>query len=108
MVYRTAFAAVLAGMLGGCATAADKDSVRRAWGDCVAREVDRLDDGRTDPVSVAVGVAPQCAAQYQRLSDAMISENVTRAGQDNMRRQMRDGEIKMITSAVLTRRAARR
>lgn len=108
MIARSRYLALWVLLLAGCATAADKDAARNAWADCIARAVDRLDDGRTDPVSIAVGVAPQCAGQYQRFSEMMIAENITEGGQANMRRQMRDGEIKLVTSAVLTRRAARR
>ena len=94
--------------LAGCATAADKDDARKAWGDCVMSAVARLDDGKTDPVSVAYGVAPQCAVQYDRLSQMMVRENITDAGQANMRQLMKDGEVKMITSAILTYRASRK
>lgn len=94
--------------LTGCITTGNKDAAREAWGDCVLHAVQRLDDGRTDPVSIAAGVSPKCAVEYARLSEAMISENFTERGQANMRNLMRDGEIKLITSAVLTHRAARR
>lgn len=96
--------------LSGCVTSggAGKDAARDAWGDCIARAVDRLDDGRTDPVSIAAGVSPRCAGEYARLSEIMVRENFTERGQAYMRSTMRDEEIKLIASAVLTRRAARR
>jgi hypothetical protein len=95
-------------LLVACASQAEKDSARSAWGDCVAVQVARLDDGKSDPISIAYGVAPQCAVLYQRLSQMMISENSTDAGQNNMRQQMKEGEIRLITSAVLAHRASHR
>lgn len=94
--------------LAGCATQGDRDSARDAYGDCVARAVARLDDGRTDPVSMAVGIAPACAVEYQRLSELMIRSQVTDNSQVDMRRQMRDGEIRLVTAAIIARRAAAR
>jgi len=37
----------------------------------------------------------------------MVSQNITENGQIAMRGQMRSGEIKLITSAILTFRAAK-
>lgn len=95
-------------LLAACATAQQQDSARAAWGTCIAREVDRLDDGKTDPVSIAYGVAPQCAALYNELTQAAVRQYYTEAGQANMRAEMRNGELRLVTAAVVTRRAARR
>jgi len=69
--------------------------------------VKRLDDGKTDPVSIAYGIASQCAELYAQLTNIMVSQNITENGQIAMREQMRSGEIKLITSAILTFRAAK-
>jgi hypothetical protein len=54
------------------------------------------------------GVSPRCAVQYDRLTQIMVSENITQAGEDNARRLMREDEIHLITAAVLSHRAARK
>jgi hypothetical protein len=95
--------------LTGCLhTAEEQEAVRSAWGDCVANAVRRLDDGKSDPVSIAYGVAPQCGELYAQLTNIMVSQNITENGQIAMRGEMRSGEMKLITSAILTFRAARR
>jgi hypothetical protein len=101
-------AAVLALVLAGCATAGDKAAARDSWGSCISDGVAALDDGKSDPVSIATGVSPRCAVQYDRLTQIMVSENITQAGEDNARRLMREDEIRLITAAVLSHRAARK
>jgi hypothetical protein len=92
--------------LAGCAASQEKiESARTAWGDCVKREVARVDDGKTDPFSIAYGVAPMCGKLYQELTADVVSQNVTEDGQGNMRRQMSANELRLITSAVLAHRA---
>lgn len=100
---RTAWFVAL--FLAGCASQAEKTAARDAWGDCVRDAVQRLDDGHTDPVSLAVGIGPQCALQYGRLTDAMTSGYITAAGQANMRIEMRANEIRLITAAIIAHRA---
>lgn len=77
-----------------------------AWGDCVANVV-RLDDGKSDPVSIAYGIAPQRGELHAQLTNIMVSHNITENGQIAMRERMKSGEVQMITSAILTFRAAR-
>jgi hypothetical protein len=100
--------AVAALVLTGCATAGDRTAARFSWGSCISDVVAALDDGKSDPVIIATGVSPRCAVQYDRLTQIMVSENITQGGQDNMRRLMRDDEIRLITTAVLSHRAARK
>jgi hypothetical protein len=94
--------------VAGCATttAVDENTVRADWGDCIMRAVARLDDGKSDPASVAFGIAPQCSVLYARLTEIMVGKNITDQGQAAMRAQMRAGEVQLITSAILTYRAA--
>lgn len=89
--------------LSGCATANDPDTVAatNAWSNCVADAVKRLDDRKSDPVSIATGISPQCAAQYRALTDRMVGQFITEGGRENMRQKMKEDEIKEITSAVL-------
>lgn len=89
-------------VLAACATADVVNSpASKEWGDCIAKAVKRFDDGKTDPVSIAYGVAPQCGVQYQQLTELMVSQYMTEGGQANMRALMRANEVKSITSAVL-------
>jgi hypothetical protein len=95
-------------ILGGCAAnQAEVVANRDAWGECVKHAVEQLDDGRSDPVSVANGIAPQCAVQYERLSQTMMSGMITEKGQDFMRGQMKQNEVQLITSAILAHRASK-
>lgn len=72
------------------------------------RAISRLDDGKTDPASMAYGVSPQCSTEYNRLTEAMISEMSTENGQTYMRGKMADEEVRLTTSAVLSYRASHR
>ena len=94
--------------LVGCVTANEPElaAVRSAWGDCVATAVRRLDDGKSDPLSIAVGVSPQCAVQYEALTEMMLAPYTTEEGRENIRQGMKDNEIKLITSAILIFRSS--
>jgi hypothetical protein len=82
----------------------DVAAARKAWGDCIMNAVMRLDDGKTDPLSLAYGIGPQCAVEYQQLTDQMLRPMYTEKGIAYMREFMRANETKMITSAVLIKR----
>jgi len=69
--------------------------------------VKRLDDGKSDPVSIAYGIAPQRGELYAHLTDIMVSHNIPENGQIAMRERMKSGEVQMITSAIVAFRAAR-
>lgn len=107
MVENRHIAAVLAVFcVAGCVTTAEVDTSREQWGDCIAGAVARVDDGRTDPASVAYGVAPMCATQYAALTNAFVQKSaITTEGQDFYRQRMRADEIRLITSAILIRRS---
>jgi hypothetical protein len=96
----------VATLLSGCVTAAERQSIQHDWQVCIMRAVKQLDDGRSDPTSIAYGIAPQCAVLYQQFTDAMVGENITEGGQAHMAGLMRTNELKMITSAILIHRAA--
>lgn len=98
--------AVLLCLAAGCATASSdsdlKKAVTKAWGDCIMAAVQRFDDGKSDPASMAYGIAPKCAVEYNQLTEAMVQEYWTQVGQIHMRAQMADNEGKLTTSAILT------
>jgi len=66
-----------------------------------------LDDGKSDPVSIAYGIAPQRGELHAQLTNIMVSHNITENGQIAMRERMKSGEVQMITSALPAFRAAR-
>jgi hypothetical protein len=97
-------------VLTGCVSPAAPDvkkGASDAWRDCVMNAVARLDDGRSDALSIAYGVAPACAVQYESLIQVNLTEFSTRQGANNMRRLMKEEELKTIATAILTYRASR-
>ena len=100
---------VAAFFLGGCATgqrpSPSSAAAEKVWGDCVVAAVIRMDDGRTDPLSLAHGIAPQCAVAHNEWSEAMIKENSTPEGQDAARERVNSSEIQFIKSAILIHRS---
>lgn len=97
---------VLAGCLGGDEVA--RKAAETAYGDCAMAAVKRLDDGRSDPASVAMGVSGACSGQYAQLSLQMQEQMLTENSQTYMRDHMRTNELRLATNAVLTYRASRR
>jgi hypothetical protein len=67
-----------------------------------------MDDGKTDPVSVAYGVAPQCSGIYERLVEAQVGQMITDNAQIAQRRFVKDQELKLITSEILAQRSRNR
>lgn len=102
--------AVLAVALASCATyeqiQPEINAARDAWSDCIAKAVRRLDDGKTDPISMAYGISPQCAVQYRNLTEQMLRPMNTERSIAAMRETMRTNETKLITSLIINVRAA--
>lgn len=95
--------------LAGCvADEAAQNAATAAYAGCTMAAVKRLDDGHSDPASIAMGVAGACSGTYAQLSDAMQSQMITDNGQAYMRDQMRTNELRLATDAVLTYRASQR
>jgi hypothetical protein len=93
-------------VLSGCfATAEQVENLRDAWGDCIMAAVIRMDDGKTDPVSLAYGIAPQCGGIYQRFSEAEVGNYFTENGQRAQRQLWKEKEVQMVTSAILIHRS---
>jgi len=106
---RIAVCAVITTSLTGCmADQAAKDAATKAYADCTMTAVKRLDDGRSDPSSIAMGVSGACAGQYAQLSDQMIHTMFTEGGQASMKDRMEANELRLATTAVLKFRAAQR
>lgn len=100
--------AVAISLLTGCASREQQTAALDAWRDCIRTAVKRYDDGRTDPVSLAYGIAPNCASLYNEFGSTMMSGMITDKGQDAMRERVRASELRMITNAILENRAANR
>jgi hypothetical protein len=94
-------------LIVGCtltAPANAQNAVSQAWSDCVWTAVARLDDGKSDPLSIAYGIEPQCAAQYEKIVETNLEGIRTFQGQTYGRRVYEDKELKLITSVILTYR----
>lgn len=106
-----AFSFLSAPLLLGCAiqtNSAAQKSAETAWSNCIWTAIPQMDDGKSDPVSIAYGIGPRCAAQYNALSKIMIDQMITENSQDYMRAQMQNHEVELITSAVLTYRSSQK
>jgi hypothetical protein len=87
---------------------AEREAAEAAYNDCLLRSVALLDDGKSDPVSIAHGVQPTCATLYEKLIQTVVSRATTQKGKDDARAMYKAGEIKAITNAVLFHRSRKR
>jgi hypothetical protein len=87
---------------------AEKEGAEAAYNDCLLRSVARLDDGKSDPVSIAHEVQPTCAALYERLTQTVVSRASTQKAKDDARAMYKDGEMRAITNAILFYRSQKR
>lgn len=99
-------AATLASMilLAGCASEQTQRVALDSWSECVKAAVARMDDGKTDPTSLAYGISPMCAAQYAAFTEQMVRSNITDNGQLYARAEAQRQELRLITAAVLAHR----
>lgn len=95
-------------LLAGCATQEARDASMHAWTNCIASAVARLDDGRTDPVSMAAAISPYCAQQYQIYWRTMASPIMTERGEARAAAEMRDNEVRLVAAAIVEHRARQR
>ena len=101
--------AALCIILTGCVTDEQaQNAAKEAYADCTMAAVRRLDDGKSDPASIAMGVAGACNGQYQALSYQMQQNMSTDIGQARVRDEMKSNELRLATAAVLTYRANRK
>jgi hypothetical protein len=87
---------------------AESEAAETAYNDCLLHSVALLDDGKSDPVSIAHGVQPTCAALYEKLTQTVVSRATTQKGKDDARAMYKDGEIRAITNAILFYRSRKR
>jgi hypothetical protein len=89
----------------GCATEDQKVTPVDAWHDCVMSAVERVDDGNTDPMSVASVISPMCATAYDKFRKLQMTAMPTRQGQESMSATLKEGELRMIVSTIVAHRA---
>jgi hypothetical protein len=87
---------------------AEREAAEAAYNDCLLRSVALLDDGKSDPVSIAPGVQPTCAAIYEKLIQTVVSRATTQKAKDDARAMYKDGEMRAITNAILFYRSRKR
>ena len=78
----------------------EREAAEDAYNDCVLRSVALMDDGKSDPVSIARGVQPSCAALYEKLTQTVVSRAATQKAKDDARAMYKDGELRAITNAI--------
>jgi hypothetical protein len=79
-----------------------------AWRDCVMSAIERVDDGKFDPMSVAYGISPMCSTFYDKVRQSQMSGMITQKGQESMSATLKENELRMIVSAILAHRAQAR
>ena len=89
------------------AAAEEKDKALLAYALCLSETAEKLDDGRTDPKIIALGVAADC--QWKReLAIAELTETTTDPGAlQSAAEGIRSSEQGIIVSAVLSLRKIR-
>jgi hypothetical protein len=97
---------LVATALLGCATQEQKSAAVDDWGDCVRSAVERVDDGKTDPKSMADGISAMCAAFYDKVRQSQIT--VRQSSGNGQDANLKEGELRMIVSAILDHRAQAR
>ncbi len=98
---------LLAGMNLASATDDAQNAKMADWQNCVSEAALKLDDGKSDALSIAYGIEPACALKY-RAWMSPITSLATTAGEGQYAQQVSsDEEIKLLTNMVLQLRAAR-
>jgi hypothetical protein len=76
--------------------------------DCFYSNSIKLDDGISDPVSVAYGLEPPCSSQWDVATSMEADErNLNLAAKIRFIEKMKSDELKIATSVVLTERKNR-
>jgi TPR repeat protein len=112
-VMRNLFAAMLMLVLAGCASPAATDTATdmekeagKSWVSCIHDAIVRLDDGTSDPVSIAYGIEPLCATFYEKSVEYITQTATTPEAILYARNLANDNELHLISSFILTTRAA--
>jgi len=111
---RAGIAGAILALLAACTTTnsptpQENDAAKAAYTKCLIDNIARVDDGHSDPQSIATSVQPACAVQYNALIQIVVNQCCTTEDSKNSTQQkMKSEELKVITGAVLHYRAAKR
>src|SRR5258706_10218608 len=78
MIARRFLLAAVVFVVTGCAgatpyaTDAEKATALHPWTDCVRTAIARLDDEKSDPVSIAYGIEPGCSVTYEKFGRTFL------------------------------------
>ena len=110
---RTIAAFALASIGAGCAAALPPPPLRAsepehhdALTTCLNAAAIKLDDGRSEVSTIALGLRPLCAAEFARSRD-MYARGLNPAATEMFHRTDDDAFMQMATTAVLNERAKR-
>jgi hypothetical protein len=81
------------------ATAASRDYI-----DCLRNAAGKIDDGKTDPNTIAPQVAAQCASQYAALKET-LGGNLAGTARQSFEVDMDARQISLVSDLVQRRRA---
>jgi hypothetical protein len=70
------------------------------WMNCILKAAMELDDGKSDATSVAIGVEPQCAREYQSYRNVSLS-GISFGGWAEAEKTLSVQETQWATSVVL-------
>lgn len=82
-------------------------AARQPWLDCVRGAIERLDDGKSDPLSIAYGIAPTCAVPSAELNRVRLKGYVSDCGGACGPAALKEQELQLITASVLSYRSFR-
>lgn len=102
--------AVVLLLLAACshpATDAEMTAVNKAFVDCVWTSTTQLDDGKSDPVSVAYGIEASCGVQSDQAMKILLQGARTAASVVAGREMWEDNELKVVVDAILIYRKSR-
>jgi hypothetical protein len=106
-------ACILALTLGGCATKPpaatnqERDDAMAALDSCLHAAARKLDDGRSEASTIALGLRPSCAGEFARSRDVYGSQ-LNPAASQIYHRTDDQAFIQVATAAVLDERGKRR
>lgn len=95
--------------LSGCATATsdEKSAFTAAYIACLRATANRLDDGRSDPTSVAIATRAPCAAQEREMTDAYTPVIYQRDIQERADARMSANNAQLAVTIVMEERRKR-
>lgn len=103
---RFAGLAVLAMGLGGCVTTAsneEKEATMKAEIACFRAAAERLDDGKSDPLTIGIAMQTACTPEIKRTHET-FGRGLPLGAYQRFEEKSKTTEIEMATTVVLQRR----